>query len=204
MKTKKITINIPTNWEDITIGMYQQYLSIVESNKSDEQKNIDIIKIFCNISDENIKKISIEDIKYFTEKISGFLNKKEKFNLQKVVNFKNKKYGFIPNLNKITTGEYVDIETYSKDSNKNLHKIISVLYREVENQKNEFYNIKSYDPDEFTEQEFKDFPMSYTLAAIDFFFVLGQNLLADLNNYLMAVKKKQGKGAWLPSGVGII
>ena len=67
---------------------------------------------------------------------------------------------------------------------------MSVLYREIDKEVNEFYSVKPYDPDELEIDKFKDLPMSTTLSAIDFFFRLGTNLLEDLNNYSMEVMKK--------------
>ena len=83
----------------------------------------------------------------------------------------------------MTTGEFVDLEEYATNINANLHRVMSVLYREVDREINEYYSVKPYDPDELEIDKFKDLPMSTTLSAIDFFFRLGKNLLEDLNSY---------------------
>ena len=68
-------------------------------------------------------------------------------------------------------GEYVDIETFCKDSYKNLHKIMSVLYRPIVKEKGTRYSIEEYNPSEYKEDEFKDFPLLVSMSALNFFFV---------------------------------
>ena len=68
---------------------------------------------------------------------------------------------------------------------------MSVLYREIDKEVNEFYSVKPYDPDELEIDKFKDLPMSTTLSAIDFFFRLGKDLFEDLNNYSRVVMKSK-------------
>ena len=204
MVKQKIKIQIPTDWNDITIQEYQKYLEIVDSNKTQEEKANEIISLFCNIGKDIINKISVKELNSIVEKVHKFLNKKEPTELKKIVDFKNKKYGFIPNLSKITTGEYVDIESYCKDTNKNLHKIMSILYRELVVQKKDLYNIESYDPSEIKEQDFLDFPMGVTLSALNFFFYLGINLTKDFSNFLIVNQMTQKKEVYPQSGAGII
>ena len=204
MAKQEIQIQIPTDWNDITIREYQKYLDIVDSDRTQEQKANEIISLFCGIDKYIINKISVKELNNIVEKVHKFLNKKEPTELKKIVDFKNKKYGFIPNLSKITTGEYIDIEGYCKDTNKNLHKIMSVLYREVRVQKKDLYNIESYNPSEIIKQDFLDFPMGATLSALNFFFYLGMSLTKDFSNFLIVNQMTQKKEVYPQNGAGII
>lgn len=188
MARQKFEVTIPTEWKDITISEFQRYLQIAKSKR--KTRDEEIIALFCKLDKKTIKKIKLKDKNILVDKINTFINTKNETKLQKRVTFKGKDYGFVPNLSKITTGEFVDIEEYGRDINENLHKVMSVLYREIDKEVNEFYSVKPYDPDELEIDKFKDFPMSTTLSAIDFFFRLGINLLEDLNNYSMEVMKK--------------
>ena len=191
MARKQFEVTIPTEWKDITIAEYQRYLQIAKSNR--RTRDNEIISLFCKIDKELLKKLKLKDKKVLVNKINKFVNSKNETSLEKRIKFNGKKYGFIPNLSKITTGEFVDIEEYGKNINENLHRIMSVLYREVDKEVNEFYSVKPYDPDELEIDKFKDLPMSTTLSAIDFFFRLGTRLLEDLNSYSMGVMKSQEK-----------
>lgn len=188
MARQKFEVTIPTEWKDITISEFQRYLQIAKSKR--KTRDEEIIALFCKLDKKTIKKIKLKDKNILVDKINTFINTKNETKLQKRVTFKGKDYGFVPNLSKITTGEFVDIEEYGRDINENLHKVMSVLYREIDKEVNEFYSVKPYDPDELEIDKFKDFPMSTTLSAIDFFFRLGINLLEDLNNYSMEVMRK--------------
>tara|TARA_R100000963_G_scaffold4012_1_gene2767 strand:- start:527 stop:1141 length:615 start_codon:yes stop_codon:yes gene_type:complete len=202
MGVKEIQVNIPTEWRDITIETYQKYFDIVESRKKEEEKELDILSLLCNLEKDIIKKIGVKQKQELLFKLSVFINKRLPKKLKKRIKFNGKNYGFIPNLSKITTGEFVDIEDYCKDTNKNLHKMMAVLYREIENQKGDLYNIKAYNPDEVNEQEFKQLPMDITLGALDFFLSLGKDLLQNLSSYLMAQEKMLSKKAYQENGVG--
>jgi len=188
MAREQFEITIPTEWKDITISEFQRYLQIAKSKRKTREE--EIIALFCKLDKKTIKKIKLKDKNILVDKINTFINTKNETKLQKRVTFKGKNYGFVPNLSKITTGEFVDIEEYGRDINENLHKVMSVLYREIDKEVNQFYSVKPYDPDELEIDKFKDFPMSTTLSAIDFFFRLGINLLEDLNNYSMEVMRK--------------
>ena len=188
MARQQFEITVPTEWKDITISEFQRYLQIAKSKR--KTRDEEIIALFCKLDKKTIKKIKLKDKNILVDKINTFINTKNETKLQKRVTFKGKDYGFVPNLSKITTGEFVDIEEYGRDINENLHKVMSVLYREIDKEVNQFYSVKPYDPDELEIDKFKDFPMSTTLSAIDFFFRLGINLLEDLNNYSMEVMRK--------------
>ena len=181
MARKQFEVIVPTEWKDITIAEYQKYLEL--SRVKRKTKEDEIIAMFCKVDKKLIKKIKLKDKKILVEKLNKFLNSKEEKDLEKRIEFKGKQYGFIPNLSKMTTGEFVDLEEYATNINANLHRVMSVLYREVDIEINEYYSVKPYDPDELEIDKFKDLPMSTTLSAIDFFFRLGKNLLEDLNSY---------------------
>ena len=187
MARQKFEVTIPTEWKDITISEFQRYLQIAKSKR--KTRDEEIIALFCKLDKKTIKKIKLKDKNILVDKINTFINTKNETKLQKRVTFKGKDYGVVPNLSKITTGEFVDIEEYGRNINENLHKVMSVLYREIDKEVNEFYSVKPYDPDELEIDKFKDLPMSTTLSAIDFFFRLGTRLLEDLNNYSMEVVK---------------
>mgnify|MGYP003118872462 CR=1 FL=1 len=187
MAREQFEVIVPTEWKDITIAEFQRYLQIVNTKR--KTRDDEIISMFCKIDKKLIKRLQLKQKKLLVDKINKFVNSKNETVLEKRIKFKGKQYGFVPNLSKITTGEFIDVEEYGKDINRNLHRIMSVLYREIDRESGRFYSVKPYDPDELEIDKFKELPMSTTLSAIDFFFRLGKNLLEDLNNYSMEMKK---------------
>tara|TARA_R100001086_G_scaffold203389_1_gene119469 strand:- start:3380 stop:3982 length:603 start_codon:yes stop_codon:yes gene_type:complete len=200
MAKTKITINVPTNWNDITIKKYQKFLQV--SKNLDE---LEMLSVLCDVSVKVIKKMKVKDRKMIVEKMNTFINKKPTEQLQNIIEFKGKEYGFIPNFSKLTTGEFVDLESYMKNSNQSLHYIMSILYRPITIRKGKFYKIEAYNPNIETAEMFLDLPMTCVLSAFNFFFHLGESLLAIMNNYSRKeMMKANNKEHFKASGVGII
>ena len=107
--------------------------------------------------------------------------------------FKKEEYGFVPNLSKLSTGEYIDLETYCKEPIENLHIIMSILYRKVTFKRNERYTIESYNPEEFKEEIFKDCPMDIALSSLGFFLTLGSVLAKTSLRFLQVQEMKPQK-----------
>jgi hypothetical protein len=141
-----------------------------------------------------VKKMAYKDLL----EIMGIIKKmidtepgKEEF--RKTFMFKNEEYGFCPNLSGISTGEYIDLETYCKEPIKNLHIIMSILYRKVTFKRNSRYAIEVYNPQEFKEELFKDCPMDIALSSLGFFLTLGNKLAKISHSFLQAQVKKLQK-----------
>ena len=189
---EKIELLIPTDWEDISIGMYQEFIELQEKKLPEDEMIVGVVCVLCNVDKEKLVRFKYKDLKDISTTLIKFLEKKpEEKKLVKKVEFKGKKYGMIPNLSSISLGEFVDIEEHCKDSHKNLHKIMSVLYRPIVKEKGTRYSIENYNPDEYKEDEFKDFPILVSLSALSFFFRLGKKLPLTLSSYLVREQEKK-------------
>ena len=189
---EKIELLIPTDWEDVSIGMYQDFLELQEKKLPEDEMIVGVVCVLCNVDKEKLVRFKYKDLKDISATLVKFLEKKpEQKKLVKKVEFKEKKYGLIPNLSSISLGEFVDIENYCKDSHKNLHKIMSILYRPIVKEKGTRYSIENYDPDEYKEDMFKEFPILVSLSALSFFFRLGKKLPLTLSSYLVREQEKK-------------
>ena len=189
---KEVKLTIPNEWSDITIGVYQEYIKIQESKASEKNKVIRSLALLCNTSPLVVKKMAYTDLLDIMNIIKGMIDtepKKEDF--VKVFTFSEIEFGFVPNLNKLTTGEYIDLESYCKNPIENLHIIMSILYRKVTNKVNKRYAIENYDPAEFKEDLFKDCPMNIALSSLGFFLTLGERLAKTSLLYLEKREVKQ-------------
>jgi len=189
---KEVKLRIPNEWSDITIGIYQEYVKIQESKASEKNKVIRSLALLCNTSPFVVKKMAYTDLLEIMNIIKGMIDtepKEEDF--VKVFTFSDIEFGFVPNLNKLTTGEYIDLESYCKNPIENLHIIMSILYRKVTNKVNDRYAIEPYNPDEFKEELFKDCPMNIALSSLGFFLTLGERLAKTSLRYLEKQEAKQ-------------
>lgn len=192
---KEVKLIIPDNWSDITIGTYQKYVKIQEGKGSEKNKIIKSLSLLCNTTPFIVKKMPYKDLLEIMAIIKKMIDtepKKEKF--RKVFTFNDEEYGFCPNLSNITTGEYIDLESYCKEPVENLHIIMSILYRKITFKRNERYAIEDYNPDQFKEELFKDCPMDIALSSLGFFLTLGSDLARISHSYLVAQEKKLQRG----------
>jgi len=192
---KEVKLTIPNNWADVTIGTYQEYIKIQESKGSEKNKIIKSLALLCGTSPFVVKKMAYKDLLDIMGIIKKMIDTEpDKEQFRKVFKFKDEEYGFCPNLSNISTGEYIDLESYCKEPIENLHTIMSILYRKITFKRNERYAIEEYNPDEFKEELFKDCPMDIALGSLGFFLTLGENLARISHSYLQAQEVKAQKG----------
>jgi hypothetical protein len=191
---KEVKLTIPDNWSDITIGTYQEYVKIQEGKGSEKNKVIRSLALLCNTSPFVVKKMAYTDLLDIMNIIKGMIDTEPtEDDFIKLFTFNKIEYGFCPNLNNLTTGEYIDLETYCKNPIENLHTIMSILYRKVTNKVNKRYAIEPYNPDEFKEELFKDCPMNIALSSLGFFLTLGSVLARTSLRYLAPQNTTQQK-----------
>ena len=191
---KEVKLTIPDNWCDITIGTYQKYVKIQEGKGSDKNKMVKSLALLCSTSPFVVKKMAYKDLLEIMGIIKNMIDtepNKDKF--RKRFMFKDEEYGFCPNLSGISTGEYIDLESYCKEPIENLHIIMSILYRKITFERGERYAIEEYNPDEFKEELFKDCPMDIALSSLGFFLTLGEQLAKTSHSFLKAREKKPQK-----------
>ena len=192
---KEVKLTIPDNWSDITIDTYQKYVKIQEGKGSEKNKIVKSLALLCGTSPFVVKKMAYKDLLDIMGIIKKMIDTEpDKEQFRKVFKFKDEEYGFCPNLSNISTGEYIDLESYCKEPIENLHTIMSILYRKITFKRNERYAIEEYNPDEFKEDLFKDCPMDIALGSLGFFLTLGENLARISLSYLQAQEVKAQKG----------
>ena len=191
---KEIKLTIPDRWSDITIETYQKYVKIQEGKGTEKTKVIKSLALLCNVSPFVVKKMAYKDLLEIMALIKKMIDtepKKEEF--KKTFMFEGEEYGFVPNLSGISTGEYIDLETYCKEPIENLHTIMSILYRKITNKVNKRYAIEPYNPDEFKEELFKKCTMDIALSSLGFFLNLGERLAKISHRFLSKQETKQQK-----------
>jgi hypothetical protein len=171
MGKEKVSIEIPTTWNDISIKMYNKFQRLKKRKKKlgEQEFNIQVICIICDIKREMLERMEVKDINKIAKELRFLMSSKPNTDrLQKKVEWNGKKYGFIPNLSEITMGEYIDIEEYCKEAHKNIHKIMSILYRPIEKESSTRYKIEPYSPSEEIEESFLEFPILPSMSALSF------------------------------------
>ena len=177
----KIELNIPTNLNEITLGQYQKFLKVVEDNDESEFVHHKMVEIFCGVSLKNISKIKHKDLSYIISKVAALFDGNHKLIDKFVID--GIEFGFIPNLDDITSGEYMDIDTYITDWN-DMHKAMAVLFRPIIKKGAGKYNIADYNGTHEYADIMKRMPLDAVMGSMVFFYHLGNELLKSIMTYL--------------------
>ena len=204
----QIELSVPDALSDITLGQYQKYLKILDSNKDDENAaefiNLKTIEIFCNVEFKDVLKIPLNE----AEKVLTIINKafEEKPDIIRHFKLLNVDMGFIPNLERISLGEYIDIENGITDW-QTMHKAMAVLYRPVNFKSREKYTIAPYEPSDEVSELMKEMPLDVAMSSMVFFYDLGMELLKAIPTYIQKNLTEEQtyllKQTLAQSGVGI-
>lgn len=95
---------------------------------------------------------------------------------RKVIELKGVRYGFIPDWESFTAGEWIDMELYTQDFWKTAHKAMSVLYRPIEREMGDTYQVKPYTAKEDADV-FKEMPAPLVAGALLFFWTTEKRLV---------------------------
>jgi len=177
----KIELTIPTTLNDIKLAQYQKFLSIAKDNEESEFLQQKMVQLFCGIDLKDVASIRYKDVAEITANINNLFTKENHF----IQRFKmgGVEFGFIPNLDEMSTGEYMDLDTYITDWDT-MHNAMAVLYRPITNKLGNKYQIEEYKGSVTYADVMRHAPLDVVLGAMVFFYNLGNDLLKSTINYL--------------------
>ncbi len=177
----KIELTIPTTLNDIKLAQYQKFLSIAKDNEESEFLQQKMVQLFCGIDLKDVAQIRYKDVAEITANINNLFTKEnhliQRFKMGGV------EFGFIPNLDEMSTGEYMDLDTYITDWDT-MHNAMAVLYRPITNKLGNKYQIEEYKGSITYAEVMRHAPLDVVLGAMVFFYNLGNDLLKSTVNYL--------------------
>ena len=205
---KDIKLIVPDSLHEIELGQYQTYLASIENldaTEDVEQINRKLIETFCGLKPEQVNLLPLASIESLLGVLSGAFS--EEFELIRHFELDGVKFGFIPKLDEMSLGEYIDLESTFGDWEK-MHKAMAILYRVVNFEKGEKYDIVSYETNEELAEAMKMMPLSVVMSCMVFFYSLGTELAQATLNYTQKVVKEssttsQVREALELNGVGI-
>lgn len=198
----KINITIPENLNEITLYQYQRFEKLIKDNEPSEFVNQKTIEIFCNIELKDVARIRIAEVSEILKHINGLLQQKPK--LTQTFKLGVYEFGFIPKLEDLTSGEYIDIESYLSDT-QTLHKAMAVLFRPIKTKVNKLYTIEEYESSDKYSEVLKYMPLDVALGCMLFFSTLLNDCVIGLTDYIQneAEQSEQVKKILEKNGVGI-
>jgi hypothetical protein len=198
----KVDINVPESLNEITLYQYQKFERLIQNNEASHFVNQKTIEIFCGIELKDVARIRIADIDSLLVHLNTLLQAKPK--LTRTFKLGVYEFGFIPKLEDITSGEFIDLETYLSDT-ETLHKAMAVLFRPIKSKVKDLYIIEEYEAADKYSEVLKYMPLDIALGAMLFFWTLLNDCGNALSHYIQneVEQSEQAKQVLAKNGVGI-
>lgn len=184
-----VKIEIPLTLRDVTLGQYQDYLSDIEKYGEDtDELYRSMVHRFTNVPREDVDQVSAKDTLFIANQIIHLI-KNRNDRLVRIWDAGDFEFGFIPDLEESTFGEWCDIDTYLKDVQDH-HRVMAVMYRPIKHKKfdkrigEHRYNVAPYKTTKEFAEAMREIPLDIYFGAMDFFDVLGRELLQAIPSYL--------------------
>ena len=191
-KGKVKEFKLISSWKDVTLEKWIKLVDFHKGTKSSEA--LETIAELSNIPKDLIKQLELKDVALIMSKVAE-MQQEQNSSLKRVIEIEGKRYGYHPNFSEITLGEWSDIETFIKqDIEKNLPEVMAILYREIEEEKNDIYTVKAYDGNISIRTEImKKMSAEQVQSALVFFYHFVTKLSEILPSYLMERLKEMNK-----------
>jgi hypothetical protein len=195
-------INIPESLNEITIKQFFDFKKCCDTNQDDQYLRLAMVSIFCDISVEDIKKISSKDFIDISNQLTNVL-KEQPVHVEKFI-INGVEFGFIPNLENITAGEYIELDTLFKDEETFLEQM-AVMYRPIIGKHKNLYRIEPFESTEKHKDIMIAAPISAYLGSKVFFCNLLSELLESFQIFLLSESQevKVLEEVLAKNGVGI-
>lgn len=158
-------ITIPTSWDELKLGQYQNLQAYYKSLKEDEQ--VDTKKILSLLSNYTEDEVMLLPLSFITTLISklDFLKELPNPQISNKIEIDNETY-YLNNMEDLRFGEWVDSQTAMQNDNNDYATILAILCRKA----NEIYDQK-YINNEFDKrvEMFKNISVNQALSILGFF-----------------------------------
>jgi hypothetical protein len=167
-------LRLPANYSDLTL----RHLQVLETT-DDPIKRVQVVtgKPFAELR-KMPQALLVEAAAHIDSLLAREVSKHEP-----ILTLGGKEYGFIPDWEKFSAGEWIDMETYTKDFWKTAHKAMSVLYRPITQKWGDKYTVAEYTAQEDA-TPFLDMPAPAVAGALLFFWTTERELLSTLESSL--------------------
>lgn len=198
----RIDIKIPETLNEITLYQYQRFEKLIANNEPSEFVNQKTIEIFCNVELKDVARIRIADVSDILAHLNNLLQQKPK--LTQTFKLGVYEFGFIPKLEDISSGEFIDLETYLS-STETMHKAMAVLYRPIKSKVKDLYTIEDYESSDKYSEVLKYMPLDIALGSMLFFYHLHNDCVTNLKDFIQneVEQSEQAKQILEKNGVGI-
>jgi hypothetical protein len=186
-------MKVADNWNDVTIGQYQEIVNIqTDTNVS---RIVEIISILADTDSETIRKLPLGEFFELSGKVE-FINSTPDADVRRTFELDGKRYGLIPDMNFITSGEWLDADAWSTKPIDNLHLYCALLFRPIVWEEGDDYKIEEHKTEGFMRRAelFRDrLSINKVFGAQVFFSLFGIEYTMSIKDFLMEELKEEKK-----------
>jgi hypothetical protein len=163
MKNKPIA----SSWDEVTVGLWQEIAEILKDQETDAvDKNVKLVGLLYDIPDEDAYDKPLDEFSDMLDAIA-FLGKEPVVpNPAGGYIINGTKYIVCLNHQKITTAQYIDFKTFSRDIDQNMTQILSCLMVP----EGHTYNDGGYEMEKVQADIRDHFRITHALSLTRFFF----------------------------------
>lgn len=165
------------DWSEVTIGQYQEIMTVESENP--QTRFINICSIVLDIDPEDIRKMSLSDyIKLQSD--MAFLSKEPSRDYKYTFELDGIEYGIIPDMRLVSAGEFIDAETWKENSIDNMHLLAALIWRKIISKDGDDYKIEEHKPEGFMKRAelFRDRLSIEDILGAIFFFIQSEMRLS--------------------------
>lgn len=169
-------MRIIDNYRDLPIGMYLDICEIDRREDIEElHKQVQILSLLTGEAEEDIYNLPLEEYKVLAAK-SNYLRNPYEGEILMAKSYKVGAFNLIPveDFRKITTAQYIDFQTFSKEGEKRVVELLSTMLIP----KGSKYN-QGYDVIEVQKAIREELSVADALTLFAFFFVQYRQLIKD-------------------------
>lgn len=178
------------NWKDITINVYQKLQNLNLNRSSDIideiDDNVKILSILCDVDEDTIADLEVSEYKTLVSQCA-FLNEMPKVNIKDEYWINDKLYQVQYGVQNMTMAQYIDYQTYLKDSSKYTKEMVSCFV---------FPKGKKYGEDYDLNETIEDIGNYFSIVdalSVCFFFTMLFRSLTTATLGCLIKKMKRGK-----------
>ncbi len=164
-------------WDDITIGQYQEIMTV--DSKNEQTRFINMCSIVFDEDPENIRKMSLSEYKDLQDSMT-FLTREPERDYKLTFELDGIEYGLIPDMKCVSAGEFIDAESWKEDPITNMHNLVALVYRPITSKTGDNYSIEKHKSEGFEKRAnlFRDKISITTVLGAIFFFIQSEMRLS--------------------------
>ena len=178
------------NWKEISINVFQKLQNLNLNNSSDIideiDDNVKILSILCDVDEDTIADLEVGEYKTLVSQCA-FLNEMPKVKIKDEYWINDKLYQVQYGVQNMTMAQYIDYQTYLKDSSKYTKEIVSCFVFPKGKKYGEDYNLNE------TIEDIGNYFSIVDALSVCFFFTMLFRSLTTATLGCLVKKMKRGK-----------